>query len=142
MERSNQRSMPTSFKPQKAASASNVDPSCWPEITFDGTEDFSKANFGQFDFNNSNIKGITAEQIASSANLDRAVLPNLDFTNVTGFTTNIHGADLTRCIGLTTDQITTARNWSAIRLTQAQYDAMKNGLAESLPHEQSRSIYF
>lgn len=103
-------------------------------------EDFSKAKFYGFDFN-VNIKGITADQITSSANLQYAVLPKLDFTNGTGFTQNIRGADLTRCIGLTAGQITTAKNWDSIRLTQAQYDAMKNGLVESLPHGKSYRVY-
>ena len=118
----------------------SVGESFWPEITFDGTEDFSKANFYSFDFN-VNIKGITANQITSSANLQYAVLPNLDFSNGTGFTQNIRGADLTRYIGLTADQITTAKNWDGIRITQAQYDAMKTGLAESLAHGKSYKVY-
>lgn len=112
----------------------------WPEITFDGTEDFSKADFFGFDFN-ANIKGITADQIASSTSLKRAVLPNLDFKDVTGFTQDISNADLTRCIGLTARQIATAKSWKYIYITQAQYDAMKNGLAESLAHGKSCQIF-
>ena len=116
----------------QALSTGNVSNSKWPTVTFEGTEDFSKANLQYINFNLGSFKGITAEQFTSSASLYRTTLPEIDFTGVKGFTQNIKYANLTRCTGLTADQITSAKDWSYIEITQAQYDSMKDGLSASL----------
>ena len=125
----------------QALSTGRVSDSRWPTISFDGTEDFSKANLQYMNFALGGFNGITAQQFAASANLYRATLPEVDFSGVNGFTQNIQYADLTRCIGLTAGKITTAKNWEYIRLTQAQYDTMKDGLAASLAHGKRCTIY-
>ena len=114
----------------------------WPTITFDGTEDFSNLSLASIDFPESNLKGVTAEQITSTKkSLYGAVLPTLDFTGAKGFTQDITSVDFTRCSGLTVEQIVTSKDWSRIRLTSSQYESMKSGLAASLSAGQSKEVY-
>jgi len=124
----------------QALSTGNVHDSKWPTLTFDGTEDFSKAKFDYMNMSYFKFNGITAEQFALSASLNHTTLPEVDFAGVKGFTQDIRFADLTRCTGLTASQITSAKDWSSIRITQAQYESMKVGLAAAIPKGKYKKI--
>ena len=120
-------------------STGRADSVTWPEtLTFTGREDFSSANVKNRDL--SPFKGITAAQLTTT-DLTGTVLPAADFMGAPGFTKSIQRADLTKCTGLTAQQITSSSNWANIRLTQAQYDSMVTDLAASMPTTKSKRIY-
>ena len=89
----------------------------------------------------SNIKGLTGEQIAQCKQIYETVLPAIAFNGSEDLSnTSFQYTDLTKCTGITAQQISDAFNAQTAfgtslqyaKITQAQYDAWKDVIAEKM----------
>lgn len=131
---------------------SNWRGSTLPEITFMGTEDFSKiTRLAGADL--SRCTGITASQLLSEG-LDfiYASLPAIAFTGQEDFSgKRVHNVDFSKCTGITAEQILQTQtsypaehpeaSWEGVKLNKSQYEVMKDKLAAALPSDTTYYIY-
>ena len=96
-----------------------------PDIDFTGA-DLSGKDLVGVDF--SKCTNLTAAQLLSASSFEQAKLPSVDFSGADLSGKDLYGVDFTQCTGLTGTQLAAASNINGIRLTQAQYDAMKADL--------------
>ena len=112
--------------------------------------DLSKASFIDKDLTGCDFSlctGMTGKQFAEAKNLGGAKackLPAVDFTGVEAFTASFAGVDLSNCTGLTAKQLLSNEELrrkdyatNPVKLSQAQFDALKDDIAASLPSAKS-----
>lgn len=86
--------------------------------------------------------GMTGRQFAEAKSLRGCLLPSVDFTGVESFTGSFVGIDLSHCTGLSAQQLLsdeslrkTSKDY--IKISQAQYEALKDSIAAGLPSSAS-----
>lgn len=92
--------------------------------------DFTNTNFAQAGqlrgVDLSKCTGLTANQLFSTSGIVECILPAIDFTGVSFAGKDLYGVDFSKCSGISSEQLKEAANITYIRLTQEQFDLVKD----------------